>query len=584
MKNRRYFFRFLALFFASFLSSSAFGTLTNFEAKSLNAPNPLGFRSGVSATSFLLLNAHETTIADRGEFPIRQTLSDHSLEQRKEPICVVPLAEIESPSFFVAVPMQVGRSDSNVGSLQCSLQQGPEVFHAVRVATCPNVFDSMINRTVSEPIAKRVVRQCRVGIDMRVSLDVADDVASEVFGISGGNDECPDVSTPFDDPLDGSLIDRSPALDLLLSLFGVHVFRTSANKCFVRFDFASHLPKVIGFHRQANPMQHEPSGLLSDAQCPAKLVGTDSVLAVCDRPDGHEPLVETERAILEDCPDLVRELALASPRIALQLRSTFDRCNRLATAFRTDDLAIWPLQITHTFVAACWIGKVSNGIDQSFWKVRHSSPPKNLDTSRHIHRASVCRSIPSRPHINLRKLIQSPASTPILSPPTQEHNRQAADCHRDPPNGMVGQRRQRMAEEPHEACYLLPPVDGFHWPLRQTCHYSFQCLSSCPCQTQAFRDSLVDVLLNCPLPVLETLRLCTTLASTNVLRIWLSDVQKMIRRLWQHQTAVGASNSARTWKQPATVDRQHFHAKPPFALAMAERTFASLFWLGSHPA
>jgi hypothetical protein len=59
-------------------------------------------------------------------------------------------------------------------------------------------------------------------------------------------------------------------------------------------------------------VEHEPGGLLGDVKRPAQLVARDTVLAIGDQPDSGKPLVEADRRILKDGPDLDRELLLAA--------------------------------------------------------------------------------------------------------------------------------------------------------------------------------------------------------------------------------------------------------------------------------
>ncbi len=75
-------------------------------------------------------------------------------------------------------------------------------------------------------------------------------------------------------------------------------------------------------------MQHEPRRLLSGAECPSEFVRRDAVLGVGDEPDSGEPLVESERRVLEDRAELDRELlftALALPESASRQVGVFNR-------------------------------------------------------------------------------------------------------------------------------------------------------------------------------------------------------------------------------------------------------------------
>src|SRR5207249_5718842 len=61
-------------------------------------------------------------------------------------------------------------------------------------------------------------------------------------------------------------------------------------------------------HREPDAVKHEPAGFLCDTERPRQLVGADAVLAVGEHPQRGQPLVEPDGAILEDRPELHREL------------------------------------------------------------------------------------------------------------------------------------------------------------------------------------------------------------------------------------------------------------------------------------
>ena len=87
--------------------------------------------------------------------------------------------------------------------------------------------------------------------------------------------------------------------------------RLAADVGLVDLDLAGDLVEAPGLHGEPDAVQHEPCRLLRDAERAAEFVGADPVLAVGDEPDGGEPLVEAERRVLEDRPDLDGVLLLA---------------------------------------------------------------------------------------------------------------------------------------------------------------------------------------------------------------------------------------------------------------------------------
>lgn len=75
--------------------------------------------------------------------------------------------------------------------------------------------------------------------------------------------------------------------------------------------------------REPNTMEHEPCGLLGNANRAVNLPRANPVLAIGDHPDSREPLIQSERRVLEYGPDLDAELVLRNP---------LARCRALVTA------------------------------------------------------------------------------------------------------------------------------------------------------------------------------------------------------------------------------------------------------------
>src|SRR5688572_10000710 len=74
--------------------------------------------------------------------------------------------------------------------------------------------------------------------------------------------------------------------------FFVHETSSAADIGLINFDglsFTAHFFERSLIHCQADPMIHEPCGLLSNAQCAAKLIAADSVLRAADQPHCRKP-------------------------------------------------------------------------------------------------------------------------------------------------------------------------------------------------------------------------------------------------------------------------------------------------------
>jgi hypothetical protein len=154
---------------------------------------------------------------------------------------------------------------------------------------------------------------------------------------------------------------------------GVHEAGSAADEGFVYFDFAprpTHFQKRASLHGQPDSVKHEPCGLLSDAKSAGYFVGTDAILAVRNQPDSNKPLVEGERGILKDSPDLDGELfpsvwALAFPHPASRQESHIIP----ATSGALD--AARPAPRNHEFQAVVGICEVEDGLLESFWFGAH---------------------------------------------------------------------------------------------------------------------------------------------------------------------------------------------------------------------
>ena len=68
---------------------------------------------------------------------------------------------------------------------------------------------------------------------------------------------------------------------------------------------------------EAEPMRHEPCGLLRNTDAASNLAAAHTVLAVHQQPQRGKPLIQTKRGILKNGPSLGGELALRMPSRAL---------------------------------------------------------------------------------------------------------------------------------------------------------------------------------------------------------------------------------------------------------------------------
>lgn len=85
-----------------------------------------------------------------------------------------------------------------------------------------------------------------------------------------------------------------------------------AYESFVNFHNTLHRGiEGVGCKRVANPLLHEPSGLLSHLEFLGEFAARDTFLPVCEHIDSHEPFFHPNVRILEDCARLHGELDFA---------------------------------------------------------------------------------------------------------------------------------------------------------------------------------------------------------------------------------------------------------------------------------
>lgn len=171
------------------------------------------------------------------------------------------------------------------------------------------------------------------------------------------------IATAFENPHDCGLVFAASGSNSPLVLFLVHIARLAADESLVHFDFATgttQLDERAGLHRKANPVQHEPCGLLGDAKSAGHFVGTDSVFAIGNHPNSDKPLVQRQRRILKDSPDFDRELPFGVDALALPLALILEEHGVLAATSGADHDAIWPAQLDHELEAVIGIREMDD--------------------------------------------------------------------------------------------------------------------------------------------------------------------------------------------------------------------------------
>jgi hypothetical protein len=116
-------------------------------------------------------------------------------------------------------------------------------------------------------------------------------------------------------------------------------------------------------------VKHEPCRLLSDSQILGDFTTADPVFAVRNQPHRAEPLVQRERRILKDRPELYRELPVALFALPPALRF------QVVVLFVTTsgaDRAIRPTHLSDRINADLLIAEISDNLLKSLWFSVHA--------------------------------------------------------------------------------------------------------------------------------------------------------------------------------------------------------------------
>jgi|ERR1700687_1132377 len=277
--------------------------------------------------------------------------------------------EVVAEHLFIEIPEQVKRLDANVGALQSALEQTPEVFESVSVNLSVNVALRMVDNFVPEIFLEPHVGHERVRVDRAACLHVSVDVGLQRVFFAIRNDHSADFAATFQNAEDRSLVFSASLSNPATMFLAVHVSRSPADESFIYFNFATvaaDFENRAVLHCKPNTVKHEPRRLLGDAKSAANFIRTDSVLAIRNHPNSDKPLVERERRILKDSPDLGRELPLGMDTLALPLALILEEYNVITSAGGADHDAIRPADFHHKVEAVVGVRKVDDGLLEGF--------------------------------------------------------------------------------------------------------------------------------------------------------------------------------------------------------------------------
>jgi hypothetical protein len=280
-----------------------------------------------------------------GQVAVGQTPTSDLAKNLLEAVAVALVSGVESKGLLVRVPEQVEGLNADVSALEGPLEQAPEVLDPVGVNVALNVADRVVNDLVNVVGVQIGIGAEGIGEDLdpgsHVGADLgAEGVAAHILNDLGANDALALRTIALQQSHDGGLAGAaSPGVTPLVL---VAELGESADEGLVDLDLAAHLLEGSSLHRQADSVEHEPRGLLRDAQRTVKLIGADPVLGAGEQPDRRQPLVEPNRAVLEDGADLDRELLPWVLDLAAPNPTGSDEVDLLAAAGWASHLAIRP--------------------------------------------------------------------------------------------------------------------------------------------------------------------------------------------------------------------------------------------------
>ena len=259
------------------------------------------------------------------------------------------------------------RFNRNVGAMNPALQETPEIFKGVRVNRSLHIRHRMIDDFVGVLTFQAVVGLQLIAVQSRARFNALLNLILKCFLSSIFDYNSLDFASALKESHDHRFAFAASARNPAPPLSDVHIAGLAADESLIDFDFAREfLEERAGLHGLANPMQHEPRRLLSDSKVTSNFIRTDSVLAVRDDPDCHEPLVQAERGILEDAPNLDAELPMVMHTLALPF-ALISKKPRIGAPASRADYAARPSPSHKVIQATVCVAEIDNRFLQRLW-------------------------------------------------------------------------------------------------------------------------------------------------------------------------------------------------------------------------
>jgi len=215
-----------------------------------------------------------------------------------------------------------------------------------------------------------IVGEQRISVEGRSRFDVLANLSLKDGLLATGDYRSADLPTAFEDADNSSLVFGSGSGDATLAFGDMHVASLATDESLIDFYAvaagANQLHHGAVLHRLANPMQHEPGRLLSDAQGAGDLTGTNSIFRAGNNPDSGEPLFKSQRRVFKDGSNLCSKLPFRMSTLALKLSLILKPRHVSAPASRARN-AIRPTMRDHIAKAILGVCEVNDGFLKSLW-------------------------------------------------------------------------------------------------------------------------------------------------------------------------------------------------------------------------
>jgi hypothetical protein len=283
---------------------------------------------------------------------------------------------VVAESLLVDIAEQVERLHADVGAVQAAFEQAPEILDCIGVDIAVYVFDGMIDDCVIIVLGQSFIRTQFITENRGTGFDVLADRFLKFLPATFINVHRADFPVAFDHTKDDCFVSPAGAVNFLCSFVLVHVARLAADEGLIDFHLAAQLAAVT-LHREADAMEHEPCGLLSDANRPVKLPRANPILIVYDQPDRRKPFVQSERRVLEYCSGLQAELRTIVLAVAFPYARFVEIDDMAGIAARTAHNTVWPAKLNHEFAAIVVVFEVDNRFSECVSKF-HKQDISNL--------------------------------------------------------------------------------------------------------------------------------------------------------------------------------------------------------------